>query len=315
MSTGYIEVGPSRYFFPEGFKEDCEKIYNTEIRSSDVFVVTFPKSGTTWTQELVWLIGNNHDYETAAKVPLPYRFPFIEFPMFFQTPKVKNWLKVREEKDPRVKRIVEEVTKLLQGICTAPSPRYIKSHLPFSLLPPSLLDTSKVIYVARDPRDVAVSYYHHYKMMLMYEFEGDFKTFWNLFITNKVDWAPYGDHIREAWEKRHHPNLLFLFYEELSKDLPAIVRRVAQFLNKPVTEEQVVRLCDHLHIDNFKRNPSVNFDELKVFGMLDRTQHFVRKGKVGGWRAYFDDEMTQQAERWMADSLQGMDIQFPDISK
>jgi len=44
------------------------------------------------------------------------------------------------------------------------SPRYIKSHLPWNLLPKEIRSYKKrpkIIYVARDPRDVAVSVYHH----------------------------------------------------------------------------------------------------------------------------------------------------------
>lgn len=68
-----------------------------------------------------------------------------------------------------------EVTKLL-------SPRFIKSHLPLSLLPPTLLDTCKVVFVARDPRDVAVSFYHHNRRFKPLGYVGDFKTFWNYFV-------------------------------------------------------------------------------------------------------------------------------------
>lgn len=63
-----------------------------------------------------------------------------------------------------------------------PSPRFIKSHLALSLLPPSLLDTCKVVFVARDPRDVAVSFYHHNRLFIVNGYVGDFKTYWNYFI-------------------------------------------------------------------------------------------------------------------------------------
>lgn len=69
-----------------------------------------------------------------------------------------------------------------EQIIQFPSPRFIKSHLPLSLLPPSLLDTAKVVYVARDPRDVAVSFYHHNRRFTAEGYIGDFKRFWNYFI-------------------------------------------------------------------------------------------------------------------------------------
>ncbi|XP_059057000.1 sulfotransferase 1C4-like [Achroia grisella] len=307
-----IRVGPSGYYLPNGFKVNCSKIYNMDVRPSDVFVVTFPKSGTTWTQELVWLIGNDLDYETAAKLSLKERFPFIEFNFFFYNPNAEDQEKKEVDMFPLHEKFVDTLPNI-DAIFNAPSPRFIKSHLPFSLLPPTLLDTAKVVYVARDPRDAAVSYYHHCKMMKMYGLQGDFKEFWNLFISNRVDWSPYDAHIKEAWEKRHHPNMLFLFYEELYKDLPAAVRRVSQFLNKTVTEEQILKLCDHLHIDNFRNNKSVNLDELEKIGYI-KNGHFIRKGKAGGWRSHFDEEMTQQAERWMKEKLGDVGIQFPNVN-
>lgn len=61
------------------------------------------------------------------------------------------------------------------------APRFIKTHLPLSMLPPSLLDTAKVIYVARDPRDAAVSYYFLYKMICKGLLRVTFQRFWDAF--------------------------------------------------------------------------------------------------------------------------------------
>jgi hypothetical protein len=56
----------------------ASRVKNMKIYEDDVWVVTFPKCGTTWTQELIWMINNNLDYETALKVNLNERFPFLE---------------------------------------------------------------------------------------------------------------------------------------------------------------------------------------------------------------------------------------------
>lgn len=34
----------------------AERVKNMKIFEDDIFVVTFPKCGTTWTQELVWFV-------------------------------------------------------------------------------------------------------------------------------------------------------------------------------------------------------------------------------------------------------------------
>ena len=49
-----------------------------QARSEDVWVVSYPKCGTTWTQEMVWQIANNVDME-RGKALLTSRFPFLEF--------------------------------------------------------------------------------------------------------------------------------------------------------------------------------------------------------------------------------------------
>lgn len=75
---GFVQVGPSKYFFPQQFRENADNYYNFKGRSSDIWVSTFPRSGTTWTQEMVWLIGNNLDFYKAKNDYLTNRFPFFE---------------------------------------------------------------------------------------------------------------------------------------------------------------------------------------------------------------------------------------------
>ena len=58
--------------------QDLERIKNMEIFEDDIWVVTYPKCGTTWTQEMIWMIGNNLDYGTSLSVKLNDRFPFLE---------------------------------------------------------------------------------------------------------------------------------------------------------------------------------------------------------------------------------------------
>ncbi|KAL0842321.1 hypothetical protein ABMA28_014449 [Loxostege sticticalis] len=313
LQIKYVQVGPEKYYFCEGYKRLGPKIYNMEIRSTDVFLVTVPKSGTTWTQELIWLLKNDFDYNSAKAVPITQRFPLLEQSMTHNSETARSHLNVDNGTEKQT-----QMTKILsmcgfEVLQKASSPRYIKTHLPLSLLPPELLGTAKVVYVARDPRDVAVSYYNHVRLMLTFGFQGDFKKFWHFFLNSLVSWTPYFSHVKEAWVMRNHPNVLFMFYEELCKDLPSSVRRVASFLDKPVTEEQVARLCDHLSFDNFKKNQAVNYENLRELGLLREGYSFMRKGKAGGWRDYFDEELSAQAQRWIDDNLRGTDLRFPDL--
>lgn len=60
--------------------------------------------------------------------------------------------------------------------------RFIKTHLPFSLMPPSVMnERAKIIYVARNPKDVIVSYYHLSRLYRTTGYTNDFATFWDYF--------------------------------------------------------------------------------------------------------------------------------------
>lgn len=60
--------------------------------------------------------------------------------------------------------------------------RFIKTHLPFSLMPPSAMTNgAKIIYVARNPKDVIVSYYHLSRLYRTTGYVNDFDQFWEYF--------------------------------------------------------------------------------------------------------------------------------------
>jgi estrone sulfotransferase len=64
-------------FLPKHYSSHSDYIQNFQVRNDDIWVVSFIKAGTTWTQEMAWMIGNDLDYN-GAKVILPVRFPYFE---------------------------------------------------------------------------------------------------------------------------------------------------------------------------------------------------------------------------------------------
>lgn len=60
--------------------------------------------------------------------------------------------------------------------------------------------------------------------------------------------------------------------------MPTTIRRVADFYNKKLTEEQIAAMCDHLSFENFKKNPAVNFEDVKPIGVIAENESFIRKG-------------------------------------
>lgn len=103
---------------------------------------------------------------------------------------LKNLVKIEsEEKKEKLLKMLEVMAQpVTEKLAAMPSPRFVKTHLPMSFLPPNIVDTAKVIYIARDARDIAVSSYHHAKLFRVLDFAGDFKDFWELFVSDRCKW-------------------------------------------------------------------------------------------------------------------------------
>ena len=259
-----------------------------QVRKSDIWVVTFPKSGTTWTQEMVWQIVNKCDFE-AGKQLLDVRFPHLEL------------------------KTLGQGSNTLEQLDKAEDPRFIKTHIPLSLLPSNLLGTSKVIYVARDPRDAMTSYYHHHRLIRSLDYTGDLPTFARRFMNDQVRTGPYFQHVKEAWTLKDKPNMLFLFYEEMKKDLKSVISRVCDFLQCSLSETEMEKLLDHLDIKNFRNNPAVNRKDQQKSNVFSKDGSFIRKGKVGGWREEIKNypDLERECDSWYESQVKSSGIVFP----
>ena len=112
-------------------------------RTDDVFIASFPKSGTTWTQQVVRLIysrGLILDSDPSLHAIIP-------------------WLD--DSEDLPDLSVVDSMT----------SPRVFKSHNPYHLLPRKLTESNRLIYVTRGAKDTAVSMYFHTFGFKMYEYD------------------------------------------------------------------------------------------------------------------------------------------------
>ncbi|CAH2106074.1 unnamed protein product [Euphydryas editha] len=304
----FVKCGKNGYIMPGAFRKHAEAIYNFQVRPDDVWVISYPRSGTTWTQEMVWLIENDLDFKTAQEKPLFDRFPMLE--LTSQIPEIgfqlikSNFMNIgnfqglnQAARSPSWKNL-EEIT----------TPRFIKTHMPLSMLPPSLLDTAKVIYVARDPRDTLVSYYFLHKMIFRSFMRFTCKHYWDAFKRDLLPYSPIIQHVNESWEQRHHKNLHIIFYEDMIADLPKVIRGVSKFLNRDLTDKQVDKLANHLNFDKLQKNKTVNNTT------KNSEVQFIRKGKVEGWREHFDEKMELEAEEFLTTSLKGLDLKYPSFS-
>ncbi|XP_049956268.1 luciferin sulfotransferase-like isoform X1 [Schistocerca serialis cubense] len=296
---GYVRAEPCGAVLPKYYTEFGDRILDMTVHTDDHWIVSFPKSGTTWTQEMVWCIQNDLDFE-KAKIPLPERFPFLEHSPLFDYRDIL----------PRIPdlKLPLYVTNSVKYIDEMPSPRFIKTHIPWELLPRQIQDGSvkpKVIYVARNAKDTCVSYYHHCKLLEGYK--GSFDDFCKLFLGNSVCFSPFWSHILSFWDRRNEPNILFLKYEDMKKDLPSVIRKTAKFLGKELNDSQIDVLTNHLSFQNMKNNPSVNYEAVveinRTYNLIAADGEFMRSGTVGEWKAKMSPELIDKFDKWKEENL------------
>lgn len=252
-----------------------------QTRSDDVFVVTYPKSGTTWVQEIVWQIYNKGN---ISREKLSCRVPFLELS------NTGTWGSPDAE--------------------TLPSPRIIKSHLSYNVIPKSSEGSAgcKYIYIARNPKDVSVSYFRHIENLKLHGigFNGPWDFFIDLFMKGKAGWCHWSEHVLGWWKHREDPNILFLKYEELHKDLPSNVRRIAEFVQKPLSDEIINRIAEQCTFEGMMKNA----ESFKVIDRRDRSFQILRKGAVGDWKNYFTSELNERFGREVLEKLRGSGLEF-----
>ena len=245
----------------------------------DIVVASHPKSGTTWMQNIVSLLINDGNLEKVKDQPL-----------YLQVP----WLEGKEDPD------CDCGYKLLEH---RSSPRLMKTHVYGLLVPPAMLKKAKIVYIVRNPKDVAVSYFHMHRayQFLPYVPWDEFIT--ELFLPGKLLYGLWHKHAIYWWEmSKSHPNILFLHYETLVKELKAHIEKIAAFLGKELSVDAIKKVVEESSFTSMKANKNVNYSQVRVMG--HEISLFIRKGKVGDWMNYFTTAQNrlfeQKFETWMA---------------
>ncbi|CAF0738590.1 unnamed protein product [Brachionus calyciflorus] len=267
----------NNFYLPEFCAKHLENFKNFQIRNSDIWIVSFPKSGTTWVQELVYLIENECDFKKAQQDSIENRSPFFDYP----SPGLKH-------------------------IDNIKSRRIIKTHLPISFLPDNIENESKVIYIVRNPKDVTVSYFHFTNLSTQAQFTGSFYDFAKLFIDGKVPYGPWWKHVDEYVSRK---NVHVISYEDLHTRPYEVIKNLSEYLGKSLSDEKIKSIIEWCSFDNMKNNPSVNYEWYKELGLYKKSGNFFRKGKIGDWLNHFAMEDSKQIDEIVEKNLK-TDIKF-----
>ncbi|TRY59428.1 hypothetical protein DNTS_001144 [Danionella cerebrum] len=250
---------------------------NFQVKDDDVFAITYPKSGTTWIQELLPPLMNGGDFTSVQTIP--------------------NWDRVPWLGSTRAPLVLD----------TMSSPRPIVSHMPYHLMPATLFKSkAKVIYITRNPKDVAVSFFYFYKMASFLDDPGTFGEFIDTFL------AGNGELLRNIWRNPElGDRILYITYEEMLEDLRSVLNRVLMFLGQEISAEALDRVVSRGTLENMKNNKMSNYS-LVPEDVLDRKKStFFRKGISGDWKNHFSPELDAKFTAVIQEEMKGTNIRFP----
>jgi len=247
---------------PEGWQRGLD--YKPD--PTDVFIVTPPKCGTTWMQQIV------HGLRTRGSMD------------FDEITRVVPWLEMAHD------------CGIDLHTPQAAHPRAFKSHSTVDKLPKG----GKYIVVIRDPQDALVSDYHFMEGMFFEKGSISLETF------AREEYLPGRNihkHIVALWDRRNDEEVLPLCYENMKADLAGTISRVAEFIEIPLDEElkQIVLKQSDIkfmqeHKDQFEDHIIRKARSGPMRLPLDGRLHKVRNGQVGDSKQVVPDEIKKELD-------------------
>ncbi|XP_069463132.1 sulfotransferase 2A1-like [Ambystoma mexicanum] len=249
-----------------------------QVRDDDVFNVTYPKSGTTWMQEILTLINSKGDTVPYKSIPSWERVPWVE-----QTTG-RGFLENR------------------------PSPRLITSHLPAQLFPKSFASSkAKVIYTVRNPKDVCVSLYNYCQITKFLECIENFAEFHSMFIKGDVIYSSWFDHV-SGWLKMDQTNVLLMSYEGMLQDPRGSVLKICKFLGRDLDDAPIDSVVENTSFKNLKNNQMSNYTLVPEEFMDHKKGSFFRKGISGDWKNYFTVAQSEQLDQIFQEKMNDFNL-------
>ncbi|KAK6192558.1 hypothetical protein SNE40_004006 [Patella caerulea] len=237
--------------YPNFSISSVEAIPNFKVREDDIFLIAYPKSGSHWLWEVCRML-------VAGTVDVKVR------------PKQSMMLELASH---------EEIDQ-------EPSPRVLNSHLRYDELPKDFKKfNNKIIYIRRNLKDIAVSFYNHtLKFYDYYQYKGEWKNYLKMVLDGKVDYNSWFDfvlHWEDVIATHQEFHILELTYEDMIECPHREFKKIAEFLEVPFDDKL---LADAVHKCSFK---SMKKRKGHFYVSPEGDSAVYRKGEVGDWKNWF----------------------------
>jgi len=240
-------------------------------RDSDIYLVSYPKSGNTWMRYLlayaIWPAISEVDlFDMASLIP---SFG-IEH----------DWQVMLNPESP----------------CNKLKHRIIKEHFSYNVAAKQY--ARRVIYITRDGRDAMVSYWHFCNQQ-----SGTTVSFSNFIKESATHpWGQWNAHVL-GWLNAPIDGKLILRYEDMLEDTVLCLRKALEFSEIQVSESDIKKAVQRASFESMRK-----LEKTKGFNLEQiRNVEFVRKGKKGSWKEAFGPEDMELFNKYHGGAIPELD--------
>lgn len=298
-----------------------------------VFVCSYPKSGTTWLQNIVFELVSN------GKLDLPH---ISDFSPFYEAESTWKWGTQEEDRGPEQSDTLTsgkiEVKEKLRMMQEKTGWKVFNTHLLPSMLPlchvaekpaqrgdGSDLDSSnllvsggilkerncgKYVYITREAKDACVSFYYHLSHQYPEDggYTGSLDAFVEDWIKGKISYGSLVDHVA-AWKEskvvsmlEQQSKVLFVQYEDMKASPLKTVETIARFLGLKRSAEELQQVVKNTSFEVMKANLE-KFQPRSVRWIREAEGKeqftFIRKGKIGDAKKVLSAKQAELIDEMM----------------
>jgi hypothetical protein len=241
---------------------------NFAVFPDDIMIVSYPRSGNTWTRFLIANLVHPNEAVTFENI----------------------------------ERLIPDTSAISnRALKKVPRPRLIKSHEYFDHRYP------KVIYIVRDPRDVALSYYDFDRKYRHISDDYPLERYIDEFVAGKLkssDWGTWGENVGSWTSTRgNRADFLLLRYEDMLADTPRELARIAEFLRLSPSLEKIAAAIKASSADRMRELERLQEHQWVATKKRRKDIPFVRTASAGGWKKNLPESCVIKIESAWGDLM------------
>src|SRR5437660_2225724 len=245
------------------------------VRPDDTFIVSYPRSGNTWTR---FLVANLlHPQEAATFANIERLVPDAE----------------------------AQSSRYMRGIS---SPRTIKSHSYFDPRYP------RVIYIVRDPRDVALSYYDFSRKYRHIEDSYPLERYIVDFVTGRLisaGWGTWGENVASwVFARGARPGFLLLRYEDMKASPEQELTRIAECMGVDASPALLQTTLERSSADRMEEMEKTQAKDWVSTKDKRSDIPFIRTASAGAWRSKLRPESVAEIESAWGNIMAQLDYEL-----